>query len=230
MRTSPHTLLPTSVALSSTARGHAAHEREDAREPLAHALGGLAPEDLREAHVGVREAHREVVAARERAAHPEVRLAEVDLALAGEPVQLQEALGVPLVRLAGHLPAAPPHVPLHSRVRPVVALLVPQTHVHAHGRVALPPPVPGVVGEPPVDGAGIGREQLALAPRPSGRLRRQVLHVPVLAHRGLGHAGGSRDVSHRDASPPHPPDVLDLVHADHPLLASSCRKRTHRQR
>ena len=91
------------------ARGHAAHEREDAREPLAHALGGLAPEDLREAHVGVREAHREVVAARERAPHPEVRLAEVDLALAGEPVQLQEALGVPLVRLAGHLPAAPPH-------------------------------------------------------------------------------------------------------------------------
>ena len=78
------------------AHRHAAEELERVPEPLADALGGLAPEDLGEPDVGVRERDREEVAAGDDAAHAEVRLPEVDLALAREPVEQEEPL-----RLAG---------------------------------------------------------------------------------------------------------------------------------
>ena len=65
-------------------------ELEHAPEPLADALGRLAPEDLGEADVGVRKVHDEEVAAPRDAAHAEVRLPEVDLALAGRPAGRQE--------------------------------------------------------------------------------------------------------------------------------------------
>lgn len=45
------------------ARRHAADELEHVPGPLADALGGLAPQDLGEADVGVREGHRQEVAA-----------------------------------------------------------------------------------------------------------------------------------------------------------------------
>lgn len=44
--------------------GHAAYELEDAAQPLADALGRLAPEDLGEPHVGVRERDGQVLAPR----------------------------------------------------------------------------------------------------------------------------------------------------------------------
>lgn len=78
---------------------HAPEELEDVAEPLADALGGLAPEHLREADVGVRESHYEEVPALHDAAHAEVGLPEVDLALAGQPVEQQEPLRLARVRL-----------------------------------------------------------------------------------------------------------------------------------
>ena len=69
---------------------HAPEELEDVAQPLADALGRLAPEDLREPDVGVRELHHEEVAPRDDAAHAEVGLPEVHLALAREPVEQQE--------------------------------------------------------------------------------------------------------------------------------------------
>lgn len=50
--------LPTSVALSKAASGARPHGCENVLQALADALRGLAPEDLRDSHVGMREAHR----------------------------------------------------------------------------------------------------------------------------------------------------------------------------
>ena len=93
---------------------HAAGELEHVAEPLADALGRLAPEHLGGSHVGVREGDGQVLAPGDHAADPEVRLPEVDLDLAGQPAQRKEALGVPAVTLPGHLLAAAPDVALHG--------------------------------------------------------------------------------------------------------------------
>ena len=93
---------------------HAAGELEHVAEPLADALGRLAPEHLGGPHVGVREGDGQVLAPGDHAADPEVRLPEVDLDLAGQPAQRKEALGVPAVALPGHLLAAAPDVALHG--------------------------------------------------------------------------------------------------------------------
>jgi hypothetical protein len=150
---------------------HAARELEDVAEPLADALGRLAPEDLGEPHVGVREGDGQALAPGEDATHPEVRLAEAGLHLAGQPAQGQEALGVPAVALAGHLLAPAPDVALHGGVGPLVAELVAEPHVHPHGRVALLAPVPAVVVEPGVYRRLVGREQPAPRLPPLRRLR-----------------------------------------------------------
>ncbi len=65
------------------AQRHAAEELEHVPEPLADAPRGLAPEDLGESGGGARERDRGEVAAGDDAAHAEVRLAEVNLDLAG---------------------------------------------------------------------------------------------------------------------------------------------------
>ena len=150
---------------------HAANELEHVAEPLADALGRLAPEDLGEAHVGVREGDGQALAPGGHPADPEVRLAEVDLDLAGQPSQRQEPLGVPAVALAGHLLPAAPGVALHGGVAARVALLVAEPHVDPRGRVAPLAPAPAVVAGPGVDRLLVGREQPALGlvpPRGSG--------------------------------------------------------------
>ena len=80
-------------------RRHAAGELERGAQPVAHALGRLAPEHLGEPDVGVRELDHQVVAPPERPADAEVRLAEVDLALAGAPIEDQVPLGLALPAL-----------------------------------------------------------------------------------------------------------------------------------
>ena len=166
-------------------RGHAAHELEHVAEPLAHALRRLAPEHLGEPDVGVREADREVPPPRYDAPHSEVRLPEVDLALAGKPAELQVPLRVPGVPLLRHLLAPALHVALHGRVAPAVALLVAQADEDPGGRVPLLPPVAAVVQEPGVDRRLVGLQQLALRDAPPRARGGEVLHPQVLPHRGL---------------------------------------------
>lgn len=82
--------LPTSAALSETASGGTPpHGREDVLQALTDALRGLAPEDLRDSHVGLREAHRGVLSAGDGAPHPEVGPPGARLALAGRPLELE---------------------------------------------------------------------------------------------------------------------------------------------
>ena len=126
----------------------------------------LAPEDLGEPDVGVREGDRQVLAPGDHAADPEVRLAEVDLDLAGQPSQSHEPLGVPAVALAGHLLAAALDVALCGGVTARVALLVAKPHVDPRHRAALPAPAPAVVVEPGVDRLLAWYEDLALGLAP----------------------------------------------------------------
>ena len=198
---------------------HAADELEDVAEPLADALGRLAPEDLGEAHVGVREGDGQVLAPGGHPADPEVRLAEVDLDLAGQPSQRQEPLGVPAVALAGHLLPTALDVALHGGVAARVALLVAKPRVDPRRRVALLAPVPAVVVEPGVDRLLVGREQLALRLAPPRGLGRQVLHPGVLPGRRLRHADRPRDRGDWLAAPGPLAYILHLVHADRSSLA-----------
>ena len=199
--------------------GHAADELEDVAEPLADALGRLAPEDLGEPDVGVREGDRQVLAPGDHAADPEVRLAEVDLDLAGQPSQRQEPLGVPAVALAGHLLAAALDVALHGGAAARIALLIAKPHVDPRRRVALLAPVPAVVVEPGVDRLLVRREDLALGLAPPRGLGRQVLHPDVLPDRRLRRADRPRNRGDRLAAPCPLAYILYLVHADHSSLA-----------
>ena len=199
--------------------GRAADELEDVAEPLADALGRLAPEDPGEPDVGVREGDRQVLAPGDHAAGPEVRLAEVDLDLAGQPSRRQESLGVPAVALAGRLLAAAPDVALHGGVAARVALLVAKTHVDPRRRVALLAPVPAVVVEPGVDRLLVWREGLALVLAAPRGLGRQVLHPGVLPDRRLRRADRPRNRGDRLAAPCPLAYILYLVHADHSSLA-----------
>ena len=165
--------------------------------------------------VGVREGGGEVLPPGEHAPHPGVGLAEVDLDLSGQPARRQEALGVPAVALAGHLLPALPRVALHGGVRALVAPLVPEPHVHPHGRVALLAPVPAVVVEPGVDRLPVRREQLALRLLPLRRLGRQVLHPGVLPGRRLRDADRPRNRGYRFPDSRPSAHVLYPVHADH---------------
>lgn len=127
---------------------HAPEELKDVAEPLADALGGLAPEHLREADVGVRERHREEVPALHDAAHAEAGLPEVDLALPGQPVEQQKPLRLARVRLGGQLLAPPLHVPLHSGAGALEAALGDQAVVDLLCGVALLEPAAPVLQEP----------------------------------------------------------------------------------
>jgi hypothetical protein len=81
---------PTSVGVvEGRAHGNAADELEHVAQALAHALRGFAPEDLREADVRMGEADGEALSPRGDATHLEVRLAEVHLALTGQPPERQ---------------------------------------------------------------------------------------------------------------------------------------------
>lgn len=204
------------MALSKTApAGHAAYELEDAAQPLADALGRLAPEDLGEPHVGVRERDGQVLAPCGHPADPEVGLADAGLDLSGQPAQLQEALGVPAVALAGHLLPALLHVALHGGIGALVAAPVDEPHIHPHGRMALLAPVHAVIAGPGVGRLPVRRGQLALRLLPLRRLGRQVLHPRVLPGRRLRDADCPRDRGYRLPAPRPSAHVLHPVHADH---------------
>ena len=207
------------------APGRPADELEDVPGPLAHALGGLAPEDLGEADVRVREARGEVVPARRHAPDPEVGLPEVHLALSRQPGELEVAGRVPCVALGGHLLPAAPDVALHRGVAALVALLLAEPHVDAHGGVPLLAPVAAVVLEPRVDRGLVGREGRALRLRRPRRLGREVAHPDVLPDGGLGHPLRPGDPGDRLAPPRPPAYILYLVHADHSSPASLGRHR-----
>lgn len=199
--------------------GHAADELEGVAGPLADALGRLAPEDLGEPDVGVRGGDRRVLAPGGHAADPEVRLAEVDLDLTGQPSQCQEPLGVPAVALAGHLLAAAPDVAPHGGVAARVAPLVARPHVDPRRRVALLAPVSAVVVEPGVDRPLVWREDLALGLAPPRGLGRQVPHPGTLPDRRLRRADRPRNRRDWLAAPCPLAHILYLVHADHSSLA-----------
>ena len=99
-------------------------------------------------HVGVREGGGQVLAPGEDAMHPEARLADAGLDLAGQPARRKEALGVPAAALPGHPLAATPHAAPHGGVGPLVAELVAEPHTRPHGRVALLAPVLAVITGP----------------------------------------------------------------------------------
>ena len=194
---------------------HAAGELEDVAGPLADALGGLAPKGLGEPNVGVREGDGQVLAPGDHAADPGVRLAEVDLDLAWQPAQRQEALGVPAIAIPGHLLAPAPDVALHGGVGAAVAEPVPEPRVRPHGRVAPPAPVPAVVVEPGVDRPLVGGERLALRLPPPRGLGREVIHPGVLPRRRLRHADCPGDRCDWLATPCPSAYILYLVHVDH---------------
>ena len=193
-------------------------------QPLADALGRLAPEDLREPDVGVREFHHEEVAPRDDAAHAEVRLPEVDLALAGRPVEQQESLRLAGVELGGELPAPAPHVPPDRRVRPPEPLLRDQPVEDLPRGVALLVPAAPVLAEPRVDRLREGLQQRRLGRPPDRRRPLGEVRLPqVLPHCGLGDPGVPGYRGDARAAPPEPSDIVNLVHADHflPGLPSS---------
>lgn len=74
------------------ARGRASDELEHVAQALADAFGVLAAEQLREPHVGEREAHHQVEHGGREAVDLHVDLAEVCLGLAGLPLQVHEAV------------------------------------------------------------------------------------------------------------------------------------------
>ena len=198
------------------AHRHAAEELEHVPEPLADALGGLAPEDLGEPDVGVRERDREEVAAGDDAAHAEVRLPEVDLALAREPVEQEEPLRLAGVELGGELLAPALDVPLDGRVGALEAFLPDEAVVDPLRGVALLEPAAPVLQQPRVDQLREGLEQRRLG-RPADRRRPlgEVRLPQVLPHRGLGDPGVPGDRGDGRPVPPELSDIVDLVHADH---------------
>ena len=210
---------------------HASHELEHVPEPLADALGGLSPEHLREPDAGVGEGDGQVLSPRDDAPHPEVRLAEVDLAFAGKPAELQIALRVATAALLGHLLAPLLHIALHGGIGASVAVLLPQPVIHLRGGVVLLAPAAHVAIEPGVYLPGIGREQLALGRPLLRHLRRQVLHPQILPDGRLRYPGLPRDRGDALASPVPSSYTLNLVHADHSFLSSSydavCRRATY---
>lgn len=133
------------------AHGGAADGLEHVAQALAHALRGFAPEDLREADARMGEADGEALSPRGDAADPEVRLAEVHLALTGQPPERQVPRGVAPAALNGHPPPLPAHVALHGGVAALAVLLLAQTHVDPGCGVALPAPLLGVGDGPCVD-------------------------------------------------------------------------------
>ena len=197
-------------------RRHAAGELERGAQPVAHAFGRLAPEHLGEPDVGVRELDHQVVAPPERPADAEVRLAEVDLALAGAPIEDQVPLGLALPALPSDpLPRGPDEVP-DRLVGALEALLLDEPVVDAPRGVALLAPHAQVLPEPSLDRLGVGLHHRRR--RPAARRRRPGGQVPrrdVLPHRRARDAGRGGYAADRLAPPGPPPDILYLVHADH---------------
>jgi hypothetical protein len=146
-------------------------------------------------------------------------------------VAIIAALLVAGVRLQRDLVAALPHVAPDGRVRALVAPLVHEAVEDALGRVALLVPCLAVLGEHVLDRVLVGIQHATLA-MPAGLrgLGRQVLHVAVLPDGRFGDAHVPRDFRDACASPPELSYILNLVHADHPFLASSRRIPSHRLR
>lgn len=182
-------------------RRHAAAELEHRLEALAHALGRLAPEALGQRHVREGERHHEVVNLADDPEHSEVADAEIHLRIAWRPFEVEElALRVFDLRL----PLL--HVFLDRRVPAAVAAFRHEP-VEDPGRsmALLGAPLPVFRG-PRVDGRFVGVElRWPGLPRLDG-LGREVVHVPVLAHRGLGHALLPGDLGDAVAVGAPPPD------------------------
>ena len=179
----------------------------------------------------MREGSRQVLPPDGDAPHPEVRLAEVDLALAGEPAELQEALGVAPVALLGHLLAPEPHVAPRGGVGALVAALLPQPGARLRRGMALLAPVAEVAVEPRIYVRDMWGEQLAPRSAPPRALRGQVLHPQVLPDGGLRHPGLPRDRGDGLAPPTPSSYILYLVHADHSYsdlpYGAVCRQATY---
>ena len=102
----------------------------------------------------------------DHASHSEVRLAEVDLALAGQPVEQEEPLRLAGVEPGGELLAPAPHVPSDRRVGALEPSLRDEAVVDPLRGMALLAPAAPVFQEPRVDqGPRRARAGATLAPR-----------------------------------------------------------------
>ena len=164
----------------------------------------------------MRERDHEEVAPRDDAAHAEVGLPEVDLALARQPVEQEEPLRLAGVELRGELPAPAPHVPLDGGVGALEAPLPDEAVVDPLGGVALLEPAAPVLEQPRVDQPREGLEQRRLGRPPDRRRPLGEVGLPqVLPHRGLGDPGVPGYRGDRRPVPAQLSDIVDLVHADH---------------
>lgn len=200
------------------AGGNAADVLEDVAEALAHALAGLAREELAEAHVGEGEAEHQEVHPHALSPGQHVDVAEVGLRLPRRPDKLHIAVG-----RRGYLGLAPPHVVLDGSVAAVVGGLVQQALVYALCAVSLLAPYALVAEQDLVD-EGLVRVKDRRARLQARGLRREIVHRDVLADRRLGYPRPALYLRIGEAPSRHLSYTFDHWHADHPsCLLCNCQ-------
>lgn len=193
-----------------TALRHAPDVLEDVLEALAHALGGLAVEDLGEPDVGKRVDHDEVVHPDEAPLDAAVGFAEVDLRLAGIPDKVQvlaSGVGIDLVFDSVNEVA-------DGRVADLRPALLAQPLVNPRDGVPLLAVGVLVFLEPlPNDGfVGIELRRPLLPHLHRGR---EVFHPEIFSNRGFRDAHCPRDRGDALSLPMQASDSADSFHVDH---------------
>ena len=195
----------------------AAPAAEDLPEPRAQALRRLRPQRDALPLVRVRQREDEELQVEGLAGDHGAEVAEVDLAGARRPLELEVALAA--ARRAGAPPVGD-EAP-HRRVGPLVAALADEPVVDPLGGVALLARRPQVRLEHGLDPRLVPGE-CGPRPRRGGRRDgRHVLHVGVLRHCVAAHAEPPRDLRPRHASGVHRPYIIHHVQGHGHLLRPS---------
>ena len=192
------------------APGHPAQPFEQVPEGLARAFRVLPGHQLARPDVRVREIQHEMPHPRHDAPVAHVDLAEVRLAFARMPRQVQETH----LALRHELTLQPGHRPGHRRQRRLHPVLVTQPLVDARRRVTLLVPGLPVLGEHALDHGNPLVEHRATA-SPYRRPGRQVVGLEILAHGRLADLLAARDRGDGLPIPAPLTDRLYLGHADH---------------
>ena len=199
----------------------AAPAAEDLPEPRAQALRGLRPQRDALPLVRVRQREHEELQVEGLAGDDGAEVAEVDLAGARRPLELEVALAA--ARRAGAPPVG--HEAPHRRVGPLVAPLADEPVVDPLGGVALLARRAQVRLEDRLDPSLVAGEGGPRPPRGRGRGGGHVVHVGVLRHRVAAHAEPAGDLRARHASGVHRPYIIHHVqghgHLLHPSRAGS---------
>ena len=199
----------------------AAPAREDRREPRAQALRPLRPQGDALPVVGVGKRRHQQLEGKLLARDDGAEVAEVHLAGARRPLQLQVALA--RAGRAGEPPLA--HEALDGRVGAGVAPLPDQPVVDPPGGVALLARRAEVGLQDRLDPPRVLAERGPLAPRRHGGGGRHVLHVGVLRDGVAADAEPAGDLGPRHAVGVHRPYIIPCVqghgHLLHPSRAAS---------